>query len=154
MQISRRSVLAVAVGGLVLATGCGGAAASAAGETAPAGARRPVSVPLPPYARAEPAAEAYRFAVARPDLLRAVPCYCGCERQGHVNNLDCFVAGFAADGRPTYDPHGAGCGTCVAIALETKRLAGQDIPPAEIRRTIDAKFGGGRPGTRTPPPPE
>jgi hypothetical protein len=148
MQVGRRSVLA-------LATGCGGAAASAAGGTAPAGAGRPVSGPLPPYARGEPAAEAYRFAAARPDLLRAVPCSCGCERQGHTSNLDCFVAAFAADGRPTYDPHGAGCGTCVAIALETKRLDGQGVPLAEIRRTIDAKFGGGRPGTgtRTPPPP-
>jgi hypothetical protein len=142
MQVGRRSVLALAVGGLALATGCGGAAASATGG------------PLPPYIRGEPAAEAYRFAVARPDLLRAVPCYCGCERQGHTNNLDCFVAALAADGRPTYDPHGAGCGTCIAIALEAKRLAGQGVPPAEIRRTIDATFGGGRPGTRTPPPPE
>ena len=68
-------------------------------------------------------------------------------------DLGRFVAAFAADGRPTYDPHGAGCGTCIASALETKRLAGQGVPPAEIRRTIDARFGGGRPGTRTPPPP-
>ena len=114
------------------------AAASGAGGTAPgASAGRPGG-PLPPYVRGEAAAEAYRFAAARPDLLRAVPCYCGCEREGHASNLDCFVAAFAADGRPTYDPHGAGCGTCIAIALETKRLAGQGVPLAEIRRTIDA----------------
>ena len=118
------------------------------------GARRAPGGPLPPYVRGEAAAEAYRFAAARPDLLRAVPCYCGCEGEGHASNLDCFVAAFAADGRPTYAPHGAGCGTCIAIALETKRLAGRGVPLAEIRRTIDATFGGARPGTRTPPPPE
>jgi hypothetical protein len=147
-------VLAVAVGGLAFVTGCGGAVAAGAGGTAPGGVRRAATYPLPPYARTMQAAEAYRFAVARPDLLRAMPCYCGCERDGHTSNLECFVAAFAADGRPTYDPHGAGCGTCMAIALETKRLAGQGVPPGEIRRTIDATFGRGRPGTRTPPPPE
>jgi hypothetical protein len=155
MQLSRRSVLAVAVGGLALATGCGGAAATEATGGAPGGARRAPSGPLPPYVRGEAAAAAYRFAAARPDLLRAVPCYCGCgASDGHTSNLDCFVAAFAPDGRPTYVPHGAGCGTCIAIALETKRLAGQGVPPAEIRRTIDATFAGARPGTATPPPPD
>jgi hypothetical protein len=154
MQVGRRSVLALAVGGLALATGCGGAAASAAGGPAPAGVRRPARGPLPPYVRGEAAAEAYRFAAARPDLLRFVPCYCGCGAgDGHASNLDCFVAAFAADGWPTYASHGAGCGTCIAIALETKRLDGQGVPLAEIRRTIDATFAGARPGTPTPPPP-
>ena len=154
MQVSRRSALAAAVGVAVLAAGCSAPAkAPGAGGTAPAGARAAPLAPLPAYARALPAAEAYRFAAARPDLLRAVPCYCGCgASDGHTSNLDCFVAASAADGPPAFVPHGAGCGTCIAIALETKRLAGQGVPPAEIRRTIDATFGGGRPGTRTPLP--
>ena len=30
--------------------------------------------------------EAYRFAVANRDVLRYIPCYCGCGEQGHTSN--------------------------------------------------------------------
>jgi hypothetical protein len=48
----------------------------------------------------------YEFAARRPDVLRYVPCFCGCERNGHQDNEDCFVASRAADGRPEWDRHG------------------------------------------------
>ncbi len=36
--------------------------------------------------------EAYQFAVAHPDVLDYVPCYCGCyEEAGHESNTNCFV---------------------------------------------------------------
>lgn len=35
--------------------------------------------------------EAYRFALANPEVLTRIPCYCGCNAQGHMNNLDCYV---------------------------------------------------------------
>ena len=30
--------------------------------------------------------EAYRFALANPDVLEVMPCYCGCNQAGHENN--------------------------------------------------------------------
>ena len=39
--------------------------------------------------------EAYVFAAKHPEILRYMPCYCGCEnpRFAHENNYDCFVDG-------------------------------------------------------------
>lgn len=33
----------------------------------------------------------YAFAGRRPDILRYVPCYCGCHRFGHGSNEACYV---------------------------------------------------------------
>lgn len=37
--------------------------------------------------------EAYVFAARHPEVLRYMPCYCGCERESppHRSNYDCFV---------------------------------------------------------------
>lgn len=35
--------------------------------------------------------EAYQFAVANPDILQKIPCYCGCGGVGHQNNYHCYV---------------------------------------------------------------
>lgn len=35
--------------------------------------------------------EAYLFAVEHPEVLDYMPCYCGCQDEGHVSNTDCFV---------------------------------------------------------------
>jgi hypothetical protein len=39
--------------------------------------------------------EAYVFAAKHPEVLRYMPCYCGCEdpRFAHESNYDCFVNG-------------------------------------------------------------
>ena len=50
----------------------------------------------------------YEFAGRRPDVLQYVPCFCMCERSGHVGNDDCFVSKRDADGKPTWDLHGMG----------------------------------------------
>jgi hypothetical protein len=42
--------------------------------------------------------EAYRFAVANPEALEHIPCYCGCNSLGHVNNTECYVKTFNPDG--------------------------------------------------------
>jgi hypothetical protein len=41
--------------------------------------------------------EAYRFAIANPDILSQIPCYCGCGNMGHESDLDCFVEEFNPD---------------------------------------------------------
>jgi hypothetical protein len=50
----------------------------------------------------------YEFAARHPEVLSYVPCFCGCERSGHGDNADCFVAGRETDGRPRWDLHGMG----------------------------------------------
>jgi hypothetical protein len=34
---------------------------------------------------------AYRFAVANRDVLRYIPCYCGCVEDGHTSNASCYI---------------------------------------------------------------
>jgi hypothetical protein len=52
---------------------------------------------------------AYEFAALHPEVLKYVPCYCGCEQAGHQHNESCFVASRDADGRVTsWDAHGMG----------------------------------------------
>jgi hypothetical protein len=35
--------------------------------------------------------EAYRFAIANREVLRYIPCYCGCGADGHTSNASCYV---------------------------------------------------------------
>jgi hypothetical protein len=55
---------------------------------------------------AEVVAAVFTFAARHPEVLHYVPCFCGCQRAGHKNNDDCFIAGREADGRPRWEPHG------------------------------------------------
>ena len=50
--------------------------------------------------------EAYRFAMANPEILKQYPCYCGCQEVlAHMHNLDCYIKQFNADGSIEVDPH-------------------------------------------------
>lgn len=66
--------------------------------------------PLPPGSAAGPVQvvrAAYEFAARHPEVLRYVPCFCGCEQDGHRANEDCFVASRDSAGRVTgWDRHG------------------------------------------------
>jgi len=35
--------------------------------------------------------EAYRFAIANQEVLRYIPCYCGCGSEGHTSNASCYL---------------------------------------------------------------
>lgn len=52
--------------------------------------------------------DAYRFAIANPEILSTVPCYCGCGALGHQNNLQCYIKEFRADGAIEFETHGFG----------------------------------------------
>ncbi|MHB9111174.1 MAG: PCYCGC motif-containing (lipo)protein [Thermoleophilia bacterium] len=53
-------------------------------------------------------AEAYQFAVDNQDVLKYIPCYCGCgELDGHDSNLDCFIKS-GSGGDIVFDKHAAG----------------------------------------------
>lgn len=57
--------------------------------------------------------EAYRFALANPDILNKIPCYCGCgeghgEEVPHKSVKDCFVREVKPDGTVVWDDMGLG----------------------------------------------
>lgn len=63
----------------------------------------PESVLPPNFKNAPPdVREAYRFAIANRDVLRQIPCYCGCGDQ-HQSNADCYIKDVKADGRVDFD---------------------------------------------------
>ncbi len=65
---------------------------------------------LPDFVRDAPAqvTKAYRFAIANPDIVSLFPCFCGCGGAGHMNNLDCYIREFRADGSIVFDNHAYG----------------------------------------------
>ena len=52
--------------------------------------------------------EAYLFAIANPEVLTKLPCYCGCGGMGHTSSLDCFIQEFRPDGSIAFDHHAFG----------------------------------------------
>jgi hypothetical protein len=47
--------------------------------------------------------ELYAFHVTSGELIRYMPCFCGCTGSGHRNNRDCYVREVHADGSITFD---------------------------------------------------
>ena len=84
--------------------------------------------------------EAYQFAVANPDILQQVPCYCGCGSVGHTSNYSCYVQQVKPSGEVVYDFHGAGCSICVDITQDVMKMTGQGKSAQEIRTAIDETF--------------
>jgi len=109
---------------------------------------------LPEYVQAASprVQQAYQFALDHAAMLEFQPCYCGCGAMGHLNNLDCFIQGVDEVGTVTYELHAAGCGICVDIALDVKRMAQEGWSPLKIRVYIDANYSQFGPSTDTPMP--
>ena len=65
---------------------------------------------LPDKVKRAPAVvqEAYRFAIANPQVLSKLPCYCGCGGIGHRSDLDCFIERFNPDGSIVFGYHAFG----------------------------------------------
>ncbi len=97
----------------------------------------PASV-LPEHVQKAPARvrTAYQFAVAHPDALENVPCYCGCGSIGHHSNLACYIKNVDQDGKVTYDDHALGCSICVDIATDVMKMTEQGKSPQEIHTKI------------------
>lgn len=97
---------------------------------------------------------AYAYALARPDVLRWLPCYCGCGGMGHRSNLDCFVKPRDEAGDPLlFEEHASYCDVCVKTALMADRMVREGRTLLEIRAAVDSTFGGLAPGTPTELPP-
>ncbi len=87
-----------------------------------------------------PVRDAYRFAVANPDILRQFPCYCGCGPMGHTSNAACFLqTDSTADGL-VFDSHALGCSICVDIAQDVMRLMRQEKPLVDIQAYVESTY--------------
>jgi hypothetical protein len=87
--------------------------------------------------------DAYRFNVANPELMKQIPCYCGCGDMGHTSNYACYVQD-DTDGKVTFDSHALGCSICVDITQDAMRMLREGKSTAEIKQAVDdtyAKFG-------------
>lgn len=84
--------------------------------------------------------QAYQYAAANPDLMKQIPCYCGCDDIGHTSNYSCYVSGADANGRISYDSHALGCSLCVDITQDVMRLSKQGKAGLEIKTYIDQTY--------------
>jgi hypothetical protein len=101
---------------------------------------------MPTIVQEEPVSvqQAYQFAVANPDVLEKLPCYCGCGEMGHTSNYSCYVIDEAPDNRIVFDYHATGCSICVDITQDAMRMLDEGKTLPEIRAYVDqtyAKFG-------------
>jgi hypothetical protein len=135
------------------------AATLAARQTGPPRDGQPGA--LPPlntagYALARPLAitrAVYEFAARHPEVSRYVPCYCGCEADGHRNNEACFIGARDEKGNVSrWDTHGFGCAICVDVARDAMQLFNSGADPAAIRAAIERKWTP-QYSTKTPTPP-
>ncbi len=109
----------------------------------------------PEYVRALPAdwQAAYAFALASPEVLQWLPCYCGCGGMGHRSNLDCFFQRREAQAEVVYEEHGSYCDICVDTANMAASMLREGKTMIQIRAAVDLTFGGRGPGTDTVLPP-
>ena len=87
---------------------------------------------------------AYQFAAANPDLMKDIPCYCGCGNVGHESNYACYVSSDDGQGNITFDNHALGCSICVDITQDVMRMLKDGKSPQDIRAYIDntySKYG-------------
>jgi len=83
---------------------------------------------------------AYRFAAANPDVMKDIPCYCGCGNIGHTSNYDCYVSNVDATGAITFDNHALGCSICVDITQDFMRMLKDGKSPQDARAYIDTTY--------------
>ncbi len=82
----------------------------------------------------------YRSVAKQPDLLKKMPCYCGCgESAGHTSNYDCFIEEQNATST-TWTTHGITCGTCLDIAAQSIVAYQKGSSVKEIRTAIDQTY--------------
>ena len=126
----------------VLLSACGGEPAGAAASDVRMASLE--GAPAEVLAAPVQVQQAYQFAIANPDLMTQIPCYCGCGDMGHTSNYACYVGGQNFDGSLQYDTHALGCSICMDITVDAMRLLKEGKTTSEIREYVDgtyAKFG-------------
>ena len=84
--------------------------------------------------------QAYQFAAANPEIMKEIPCYCGCGNVGHTSNYACYVSHEDESGRITFDNHALGCTICVDITQDVMRSLREGKSPQEARIYIDSTY--------------
>ena len=115
--------------------------------------------PLPPgvdtaVRRPDVVRAVYEFAARHPEVLEYVPCFCGCERGGHDNNNDCFIAKRDATGRvAAWEAHALGCEICLDVAQQAMQMHNAGASVTAIRTAVEKRYAGvGGGHTPTPMP--
>jgi hypothetical protein len=83
---------------------------------------------------------AYQFAAANPDILKDIPCYCGCGNIGHTSNYSCYVSSTDDKGNIRWDSHALGCSICVDITQDVMRMLRDGKSPQDARAYIDTTY--------------
>jgi hypothetical protein len=84
--------------------------------------------------------QAYQFAIANPQIMGQIPCYCGCGKMGHTSNYACYASGVDANGKVNFDAHALGCSICVDITQDTMRLLKEGKSVPEIKAYVDQTY--------------
>jgi hypothetical protein len=148
--------------GLVLALVIGGVAWAALRHpgtpSSAAMGRREHTMPMPAADTEAPGfaveagvGDAYLYAAQNYNVLRYVPCTCGCVDMGHLDNFNCYVRNVDADGIVEWDQHAAGCQVCIDITRDVMDMRARGTPLSEIRGYIDANYTGPATDTILPP---
>jgi hypothetical protein len=97
---------------------------------------------LPPEVKAAPVSvlQSYQFAVANPEVLGEIPCYCGCAPAGHRSNYDCYISSVDSSGVINFDNHSLGCSICVDITQDAMRLLREGRSVPEIKSYVDNTY--------------
>jgi hypothetical protein len=97
----------------------------------------------------------YRFAAEHPEVLRYIPCFCGCNEMGHRSSEDCFVKNRSKTGAVTeWNEHGIACAMCIAVAERAKTMCDAGGSLSDVRADIEKRYGhvtGLRTDTPVPP---
>jgi len=95
----------------------------------------PNSVKISP----ETVRESYQFAVSNPEILKNIPCYCGCGPMGHTSNYSCYIQSVDDTGI-IFDEHALGCSICVDITTDTMHMLKEGKSVKEIRVLVDQRY--------------
>lgn len=96
----------------------------------------------------------YQAAAKAHDILKWMPCYCGCgDSAGHKDNFNCFVHEIKENGEVVWDDHGTRCAACVETAIASISMVQEGKSLVEIRNAIDEAYKEGYAApTKTPMP--
>ena len=114
---------------------CSSASASAGLKMMPMG-KMPAEVQAAPSV----VQASYQFAAANPDVMKGIPCYCGCGGIGHTSIYSCYVQGTDASGKLSWDDHALGCSLCVNITQDAMRLLKEGKTVPEIKAYVDSSY--------------
>lgn len=115
----------------------------------------PIASRLDSERPAETTRRAFEFAARHPEILKYIPCFCGCERGGHKANDDCFVSSRDDKGKvKEWQLHGAVCQVCIDVATMAMQMHNSGAATSAIRDAVEKQYKDRTSGhTPTPMPP-